>query len=248
MSTLGELIEASKARNEGLSSDYTAARQIDRWVLSVDLGKLSDNSAQSLINLVVTGTGQFSNKVTRDQRGNITDVRYREKELIVYRVLDLRKIPLKTPYATVARETKDAVKRIESELRVKPRVVIDSTGVGNAALEFFDAEMLNPHRIVITGGNELQKPDGRTWHVPKTLLVEHYEALVDARQIHVIADTDGAKAFRDEVKNFERQLTSTGRPTWNAAQSHHNDLLLSVMQGCYFAAHLPSSASWELRI
>jgi hypothetical protein len=64
----------------------------------------------------------------------------------------------------------------------------------------------------------------------------------------VIGDTEAAKAFRDEVKNFERQLTSTGRPTWNAAQSHHDDLLLSVMQGCYYLPHQPTSNSWELRL
>ncbi|WFU21922.1 hypothetical protein QA649_27950 [Bradyrhizobium sp. CB1717] len=242
MPTLAEMIEASKQRKESesrLPGDIPA-REIDRWVLSVDLGKLSDNSAASLINHVVTGTGQWLDDVKKQ--------RSREKELIVYRVLDLYKIPLKTPYATVARETREALKRIENTLGVKPRVVVDSTGVGNAALEFFDAEMLYPHRITITGGNELIKTDGRSWSVPKTLLVEHYEALVDARQVHVIGDTDAAKAFRDEVKNFERQLTSTGRPTWNAAQSHHDDLLLSVMQGCFYVANQRSSESWELRI
>ncbi|WP_454647771.1 hypothetical protein [Bradyrhizobium liaoningense] len=240
MPSLAELIAESKARQAErvrLPGD-TPARQIDRWALSVDLGKLLDNSATSLINYVVTGTGQWLDDVKRG--------RSREKELIVYRVLDLYKIPLKTPYATVARQTREARERIETALGVKPDVVVDSTGVGNAALEFFDAEMIYPHRITITGGNELIKT-GRSWSVPKTLLVEHYEALVDARQIHVIGDTDAAKAFRDEVKNFERQLTSTGRPTWNAAQSHHDDLLLSVMQGCYYLAHRPSSSSSELR-
>lgn len=242
MPTLAELIEESKARqeNEARLPGDILARQIDRWALSVDLGKLSDNSAASLINYVVTGTGQWLDDVKKK--------RSRERELIVYRVLDLYKIPIKTPYATVARETREARARIEASLGIKPDVVVDSTGVGNAALEFFDAEMLWPHRITITGGNELTKTDGRSWSVPKTLLVEHYEALVDARQIHVIADTDAAKAFRDEVKNFERQLTSTGRPTWNAAQSHHDDLLLSVMQGCFYLAHRPSSSSRELRL
>jgi hypothetical protein len=242
MPTIAELIAESKARkkSQALQPDDIPAREINRWVLSIDLGKLSDNSAASLTNFVVTGTGQWLEDVKR-KRG-------REKEIIVYRVLDLYKIPLKTPYAQVARETREAVSRIENAIGVKPAVVVDSTGVGNAALEFFDAEMLWPHRITITGGNELIKTDGRSWSVPKTLLVEHYEALVDARQIHVVSDTDAAKAFRDEVKNFERQLTSTGRPTWNAAQSHHDDLLLSVMQGCYYAAHQPWSSIEPLRI
>lgn len=242
MPSLDDMIAESKARQAvrvRLPGD-TPARQINRWALSVDLGKLQDNSATSLVNYVVTGTGQWLDDVKKG--------RSREKELIVYRVLDLYKIPLKTPYATVARQTREARERIETALGVKPDVVVDSTGVGNAALEFFDAEMIYPHRITITGGNELIKTDGRSWSVPKTLLVEHYEALVDARQIQVIGDTDAAKAFRDEVKNFERQLTSTGRPTWNAGQSHHDDLLLSVMQGCFFVAHRPTSSSSELRL
>lgn len=211
------------------------ARFRNDWVLSIDLGKKSDNTAMSLINRVITGTGQW-----------VDDVRLgksREREIIAYRILDLKNIPLGTPYATVARMTRDAVKRAEDAIGIKPDVLIDGTGLGTAAVEFFDAELLFPKLVVISGGNEPQKLDYRTTSVPKSILVENFEALLDADQVKAIGDTDAALLLQDQLRKFERRLTVTGRPTWDVRESMgHDDLLMSVIQGCYYLSVLPPSA------
>src|ERR1700752_571589 len=103
MPTVAELIAISKENHpqRKFSARDKPARQIDRWALSIDLGKLNDNSAMSLINYVVTGTGEW----TTDPR----TLKTREREHIFYRALDMHKIPLQTPYSQVAKDTRAAL-------------------------------------------------------------------------------------------------------------------------------------------
>lgn len=58
---------------------------------------------------------------------------------------------------------------------LKPKLVIDEAGVGRPVGDMFDAAGLHPNRITITAGLEATQ-HGKTWHVPKGLLISKLEA------------------------------------------------------------------------
>jgi hypothetical protein len=77
--------------------------------------------------------------------------------------------------------------------------VLDSTGVGNAVADIFDAAQLPHVRILITAGNETTGHgtwQRQQWHVPKTDLISIVDAWLHTGVLRFSAALSEAPAMR----------------------------------------------------
>src|SRR5262249_54878376 len=125
-------------------------------------------------------------------------------------------------------------------------LVIDETGVGRAVGDIFDHAGLKPRRITITAGLEVTSHSGRSWHVPKGLLISGLDARLHTGELRIAAALQEAGALQEELKDFARKVSEAGRVTYNARAGRHDDLVLAVAIALFIATHRSSASSSDL--
>ena len=93
-----------------------------------------------------------------------------------------------------------------------------------------------------------ERPDGEDvdgyWHVPKKDLVDAFRLLYEQKRMRMPAalfdgNFDGGKSIGatllQEAKDFRYKITAAANATFNAREGKHDDLLLAVAQGCWWA-------------
>src|SRR5262249_42490394 len=125
---------------------------------------------------------------------------------------------------------------LNGDARTKPaELVIDETGVGRAVGDIFADAGLKPVRVSITAGNEATFAGReRSWHVAKTILISIVDAMLHTGTLRFAASLSDAPTMRDELLDFRRRLSETGRATYAARTGAHDDLVLAVAIACWW--------------
>jgi hypothetical protein len=213
------------------------ARAVDQWFMGVDIGQSSDPTAISVLEHRViplnTWTPNRKAQHWKQDRQQFFDVRH------------LERLPIGRPYPEYVRNVADRLQR--PPLDKGCTLAADQTGVGAAVLDLFEEAGLRPNRITITAGLEATNHGNRGFHVPKSVLITNMEAKSHSGELRIAADTPDAEALREELKDFRRLVSSAGRPSWNARDGKHDDLILSVAIALWIAENRPWSSSEPLR-
>jgi hypothetical protein len=222
---------------DGWRSVY--ARPVDRWFVGVDLGQSTDPTAISVMNhRVLPLDGWDLNEKTQTRR---------QKRTTHFDVRHLERLPLGMSYPQQIQRVVALLAR--SPLNVlKPKLVIDETGVGRPVGDMFDAAGLWPSRITITAGLEATQHGANTWHVPKGLLISNLEAHSHSGELRIAAAANDAAALKEELKDFKRKISEAGRTTYAARVGAHDDLVLSVAITLWMATQGPTVIRSELRL
>ncbi|GLR91327.1 hypothetical protein [Bradyrhizobium iriomotense] len=206
------------------------ARAVDRWYVGVDLGQSTDPTAICVLNHRVIPLDKWTRnettRTTRQERTEYFDVRH------------LERLPLGMSYPQQIQRVADLLARPPLNL-LKPKLVIDETGVGRPVGDMFDAAGLRPNRITITAGLEATQHGANTWHVPKGLLISNLEAHSHAGELRIGVAVNDAAALKDELKDFKRKISEAGRTTYTARVGAHDDLVLSVAITLWMATQGP---------
>jgi hypothetical protein len=84
-------------------------------------------------------------------------------------------------------------------------------------------------RVSITAGVDATKLDRpRCWSVSKALLISGVDAHLHSGELRFAAEVTEAHVLAEELKDFRRHLTSSGRATYQARTGKHDDLVLAV--------------------
>jgi hypothetical protein len=84
--------------------------------------------------------------------------------------------------------------------------------------------------------------------VPKQYLVSQVEARLHSGELQIADNIADAPALKEELKDFERKVSESGRVTFNARSGAHDDLILAMAIALFVALNRHSFESWELRI
>jgi hypothetical protein len=179
----------------------------------------------------------------RDDKAQV----WKQKKTEHFEVRHLERLPLGKPYPQQVQHVANLLARQPLNV-LKPKLVIDETGVGRPVGDMFDAAGLYPNRITITSGLEATQHGAKTWHVPKALLIATLEARMHAGELRIAADILDSEALKDELKDFQRKVSAAGRMTWDARVGKHDDLILSVAIALWMAVNGPTFSRAELRI
>lgn len=214
---------------------YIDARPVDRWILGCDLGQTTDPTALcALHHRVVPRDGWTTNEKARAWKQDRTES---------FDVRHLERLPLGLPYPAQVQHVANVLARPPL---VGAKLVIDETGVGRAVGDIFDAAGMYPERITITAGLETTQHGGRSWHVPKGVLISGMDARLHTGELRIAAALKDAGALADELKDFRRKVSEAGRATYAARTGAHDDLVLAVAIALWFATSGPSSYSCPL--
>jgi hypothetical protein len=211
------------------------------FVVGVDLGQQSDPSAVAVIERIDgvfeygtpwerhTGTGTIP-----QQKARRFDVRY------------LQRLPLKLPYP-------QQVARIAALMARPPlcggdgipraTVVADGTGVGRPVLELLDRAGVESEKVLITGSEDQDAYRDGMWRVSKALIVQQIDAYLHNGELRFAKRLAEAEQVAVELKAFSRFVSATGRSSWEARGSAHDDLVLSVGLALWWAARPPQTAT-----
>jgi hypothetical protein len=160
-----------------------------------------------------------------------------------FRIGYLQRLPLKMPYPAV-------VEAIGAVMRRLPRgtnLLIDNTGVGRGIYDMLVHEGWSPIGVSITSGDTVHQ-EGRRFTVPKATLVSKLIQLVHSDNLRVAGDLKEWQALKHEMEIFRPEITPSGKETWNAAGSGHDDLLTATALCAWYIQHddMGSWAYYEL--
>jgi hypothetical protein len=93
--------------------------------------------------------------------------------------------------------------------------------------DLFDRAGLRPRRISITAGNEVTS-SGKSHHVPKQFLVSNVERRLHTGELKIAAELTQSPVLKEELRDFARKVSESGRVTYNARSGKHDDLILSI--------------------
>jgi hypothetical protein len=181
-----------------------------KYVLSADLGQSTDPTAIC----VIEHTHAFR-EWARGGRDQFEDA---------FAVRHLQRLPLGMPYP-------DQVAEI-ARLAARPplagcEVIFDQTGVGAAVCDIADDAGLRPTRLVITAGIEQSFSHG-AWHIAKASLISILDARLHLGELRFAAELLEAGAMKEELKDFKRKVSASGRFQYEARATRHDDLVLAV--------------------
>lgn len=201
---------------------------VDRFIVGVDLGQSNDPTAISVIHHTVTASGE----VTLGYPDPYTVV-VNEVAQVRFDVRHLERIPLGTPYPEIADYLDNLLRR--APLYNQADLVLDYTGVGRAVSDIFEERGLNPKKVAITAGNDVQRQGADRWHVPKSALISSVDAKLHTGELRFAANLKDAGALAEELKDFQRKVTEAGRSSFNAREGKHDDLILSIAIALWWA-------------
>ena len=207
-------------------SRYPAAKADETYVCGADLGQSMDPTAIIVLHATRTPLETWTtNEVAHTIKQDIEEH---------FDVVHAERLKLGTSYPEVVAHVREVLDR--PPLRYGCDLVIDESGVGRAVGDMFEATRLKSIRVSITAGTEATKIDGvRRWSVAKSLLISGVDARLHSGELRFAAELTEAHALAEELKDFQRHLTSGGRATYQARTGRHDDLVLAVAIALWWA-------------
>jgi hypothetical protein len=199
------------------------------FILGLDLGQAGDFTALATLkrSIAINDEGL----PVRDRAGRL-----------VYQtaVVGLNRYELGTPYTAIVSNVAETMKR--PEIRPRPRLVIDATGVGRPVVDLFVNEMrgcLDIYPLTITAGAETRKGAWgagiRAYWTPKKELAGTVQAGLGTGRLKIAAKLRLADLLRKELLDFKVKVTAAANETFSAREGTHDDLVLSVAMACWLA-------------
>jgi hypothetical protein len=137
----------------------------------------------------------------------------------------LERFALGTPYAHVAARTAALIK---SPLAFSPELVVDRSGVGDAAIELLAAEGLEPIPVLLHGGEKTTFRNG-TWHVPKATLLGTLERALRGGTFKIAAGLALGPALKDELITTRYRMGEGGHLSFShRTKDAHGDLMVAT--------------------
>jgi hypothetical protein len=223
-----------------------------KWIVSVDLGQSIDPTAISVLQVMTRqdAVTHYYN-LTEEERESPDVLRppldwYRTAPgsdsgvmhphaMVRVDVRHLERLPLRTTYP-------DVVTHIENMLRRPPlsfpraALVVDMTGVGRPVVDLLRRAGLDPVGVTITAGDgETRTPEG-DFRVAKLLLVSRLQALLHSGELRIAKSLAEARTLAIELQDFRANISESGFTRFGAREGQHDDLVLAVACGAWYAS------------
>jgi len=149
-------------------------------------------------------------------------------------VRHLERLPLQMSYLAQVEHITRLVRRPPFDT-IRPQLLLDATGVGNPVVEMFNRPGLRPISVTITGGDK-ESHKGDEWHVSKLRLVSRLQSLLHGGELWIAPELSEARTLVSELQDFRGIFTDTGYARFGAREGAHDDLVLAVAIGAWWAA------------
>lgn len=125
----------------------------------------------------------------------------------------------------------------------------DQTGVGLAVVSMLRERGLVVKGVSITAGERPTQADHDEWRVPKGVLIETLNVALSSGLLRFAHDLDDLGALRQQVADFQVELTQSGKITANAVSGSHDDYVIALALTTFAAQQsvslgAPVSVKW----
>jgi hypothetical protein len=93
--------------------------------------------------------------------------------------------------------------------------------------DLLDVAGLRATRVTITAGDTQSWADGG-WHVSKTILISTLDARLHTGELRFAKELTEADTMAEELRDFRRHVSASGRFQYEARATKHDDLVLAV--------------------
>lgn len=199
----------------------------EQWIEAVDLGQRQDYTAIAAIQHT---RSPLPDDWVVDEVKRITRQRVIER----WAVRGLLRLPLNMEYTTQAKRIRELM--MGPPIFSRADLVMDDTGVGAPVADLVTASgNLNPVRVTLTAGLEVNRVAHRRYTVPKLVVVSNLDARLNSGELVFADDLAEKEALKDELTNFQRHVTAAGRSTFEARSNKHDDIVLAIALGLWWA-------------
>ena len=218
-------------RHKGQRWERFTAEPYQRFTLGCDLGQSQDYTAIDVLDHTVTPLDDWD---TNEATCKITQ-KFEQR----FDVVHLERLPLGMLYPHQVAHVSQLLLRPPLRDR-KVDVVIDQTGNIGAGDEFERAG-LAPIHVMFTSGFEAIGHGLRKWSVPKSIIVSNIDAKLHCSELRFAQELLEAEALKDELTNFQRTVSSTGKLLFEHRSGQHDDLVFAVGVALWWSIHVRSS-------
>jgi hypothetical protein len=223
---------------------------IPRWIVSVDLGQTQDPTAVAILECVTEYEQLRAAAVTRHDIDLALEAARRPGARCRIDVRHLERLPLQMSYVDQVAHVASLLRRPPLD-RVRPDLLVDQTGVGRPVVDMFRRAGLRPIGVTITAGDSATRTEQRDWRVAKLLLVGRLQAALHAGDLRVASGLAEAATLVAELQDFRGTITETGYARFGARDGAHDDLVLAVGIGVWWAGQQqrePTVSSYTIEI
>lgn len=200
---------------------------VPKFTLGLDLGQRRDYSALAVIEPAeIIGP-----------RDPVTWEFKRERRV---RVRHLERVRLGTRYAHVIDRLESVVRRIRAFGHCS--VVVDSTGVGGAVIEWIRDRALRCELVpvLITAGDRPERRHGE-WHVPKHVLIGKLKVLFERGELILPDRLPATRRLIEELTAVEARPSANGVRRYAAwSEGAHDDLVLALALAAWWSTRPPA--------
>jgi len=172
-----------------------------------------------------------------------------------YQVRHLDRLPLGTPYPEQVQTVGTIVQRIQEtqteaarrtfypDPPLKPRLIVDQTGVGRPVVDMLRHAKHQPLYAVTIHGGDTTTRDGYEIRVPKRELVSVLQVLLQTRRLTVASALTHAQTLTREMLAFKVTISAAGHDTYGNdwRENPHDDLVLAVALAAWAGERIPRS-------
>ena len=116
----------------------------------------------------------------------------------------------------------------------KPLIAMDGTGLGAPVVQQARKQGLRAISIAITSG-QVANVSGMDWSVPKGLLVGELRLAMHRQRLKIAQGFQEREQLLTELQAFTAKLSASGRATFAAAGTEHDDEVLSLSLALFAA-------------
>ena len=236
---------------------------LNRWpiVLGVDVGQRRDPTAIAVAEVARLPTGRMiEHAYAPEHFSTMAASSWATPELeTVFLVRAVARLPLGTPYPSVARTVAETVRRLREAdeaaakdaplyAPTKPRRVevrLDSTGVGRPIVDLLASELVGLRvmlrAVTFAAGERLERRGGE-WTVGKLYLAARLAALLQTGRIRAAAGMADLDALLGELRDYEVRTSSSGFSLGAFRRDAHDDLATAL------ALAVPADPEGEARL
>ncbi len=167
----------------------------------------------------------------------------------VYVARHIARLPLGTPYPDVARHVAELVDSLVRRGISRPRIIVDSTGVGAPIVDILREALKGRSRDLIaanfthgdkfTQNDEYHPRQGSTASVGKAYLVSRLQALLQTERIK-LPDTAEARTLAKELQDYEIHVDQDANEKYGAFKVGSHDDLVTSLGWCVVYREPPS--------
>jgi hypothetical protein len=226
-----------EAAAEPIVPTFFPFEETTKFALGCDLGQASDPTALCIVQYrkgILDSRNSFQR--AHEPIGGVGQV---EVERLDVRFLE--RLPLGLSYPRIVQRVAEIMARPPLCDDKHTRLIIDQTGVGAPVGDLFADAGMKPVRCTITGASvaDVHWVGKDRFHVSKMHLVSLVDAGLHSGTLRFAAQLSESETMKNELLDFRRKLSESGRSSYAARATRHDDLVMALSLAVWWLSQPP---------